>query len=216
MLNIFVGVFWLLTRLNLFTCTPKLVICKAVPGSSGWPEQSAWQTLNKTLGGALLSPFPPAIVCDKSRVLYNASSCSKLPTLAEWFNSSFHASNPVSVDFPNWQDDGCLPTKPDSNVPNICNLTPFPHYVVNATRATQVAAALKFAMQYNVRLSVKGTGHDLLGRQMLFSALSCTVLISNVGLRLLVYPSGPTTSAVSTFMRPSNPKVARIVLVTLL
>lgn len=147
---------------TLGTSVVRATNCKAVPGSPHWPAPSAWQAFNKTLGGALLAPLPPAIVCDASQPEHNAVACTELGTLGEWFNSSFNAANPVSLDFPNWQDDACLPQILESHPK--CNLKPFPHYVVKATNAQQIAAALKFAGTNNVRLSVKGTGHDLLGR----------------------------------------------------
>ena len=140
-------------------------VCKAVPGSAHWPIQSAWHALNESVDGALLAPLPPAIVCDASRpATYSQQSCSNLPNSKEWYNSTFHATNPVSVDWPNFQGDGCLPTKLYGDAKEACNLKPFPHYVVRATNGQQVAAAIKFAVKNNVRLSVKGTGHDLLGR----------------------------------------------------
>jgi hypothetical protein len=136
--------------------------CKVVPGSKNWPNASTWQSFNKTLGGALLAPLPPAIVCDQSRpATYNKAQCNIIDK--QWFNSSLHCDNPVSVDWPNWQHDGCLPSALVKN-PTPCVLSDFPYYVVNASTAQHVAAAVKFAGKNNVRLSVKGTGHDLLGR----------------------------------------------------
>ena len=136
--------------------------CKAVPGSSNWPSQDSWHSLNSSVGGALLAPLPPAIVCDHTRPrIYNQASCAAVGT--EWQNASFHYQDPVSLDWPNWQNDSCLPTAIFSKNTQ-CNTSPFPHYVVNATNEKQVAAAVKFAAKTGVRLSVKGTGHDFLGR----------------------------------------------------
>jgi len=39
-----------------------------------------------------------------------------------------------------------------------------PQYIVNATEEGDVAAAMKWAVERNVRIVVKGTGHDLNGR----------------------------------------------------
>ena len=138
--------------------------CKAVPGSPHWPVTSVWQAFNKTLDGALLAPLPPAIVCDQSSTVYDQKACHDLSTVTEWFSSSFHADNPVSIDWPLWQDDACLPPALLDQSLGKCNLQPFPQYVVNASTGQHVSAALKFAAKHNVRLSVKGTGHDLLGR----------------------------------------------------
>jgi hypothetical protein len=136
--------------------------CRSVPDSASWPSQDVWKSFNETLEGALLAPVPPAIVCDPSRGnYYNNATCSALAV--DWFNSSFHAADPVSVDWPNWQKDACLPTVL-TNTSTDCRTEPFPHYVVNATAREHVAAAVKFAAKYKVRLTVKGTGHDYLGR----------------------------------------------------
>ena len=158
------GVLFWFSLTALSTHTQRSTECEAVPGSSHWPASSVWQDFNKTLGGALLAPFPPAIVCDHSSTSYDAKACHSLPTLTEWFNSSFHADDPVSVDWPIWQDDACLPPALLQQTAGTCNLRPFPHYVVNASTGQHVSEALKFAAKYNVRLTVKGTGHDLLGR----------------------------------------------------
>jgi len=60
---------------------------------------------------------------------------------------------------PNWENNACLP-----NETYRCNLKQFPEYVVNATEAKHVQAAIDFARKWSVRLIVKGTGHDYLGR----------------------------------------------------
>lgn len=39
-----------------------------------------------------------------------------------------------------------------------------PSYIVNATSAKQVATATKWAADRDIRIVVKGTGHDLNGR----------------------------------------------------
>lgn len=136
--------------------------CKAVPGAANWPTVATWNTFNKTLNGVLLAPHPPALVCDKSRAqTYDEQLCDDVSS--NWQYSAFHADDPVSIDWPNWQDDGCLPYG-WYNGSSVCNLAPFPRYVVNASTANHVAATVKFASQNNVRLSVKGTGHDFLGR----------------------------------------------------
>lgn len=56
-----------------------------------------------------------------------------------------------------------------------CNLSPFPKYVVNASKAAHVAEAVKFASRTGVRVIVKGGAHDLLGRCVQFVELLFTV-----------------------------------------
>lgn len=76
--------------------------------------------------------------------------------LSQWTNSSWHAQEPFTVDY---NDEACLP---DSQAP--CSAEGYPAYVVNATNVHHVQAAVKFAKTTGVRLIIKGTGHDFLGR----------------------------------------------------
>jgi FAD/FMN-containing dehydrogenase len=45
-----------------------------------------------------------------------------------------------------------------------CTIGALPQYIVNATEAADVALAMKWAADRNIRIVVKGTGHDLNGR----------------------------------------------------
>lgn len=141
--------------------TAELGKCKPVPGTRDWPSPRSWSKFNSTLNGALLAPLPPAAVCDPSKPVYSNVSCSLVS--ASWFNSSFHAGDPVSVDWPNWQADACVPPA-IFNDSKGCDENEFPRYVVNATTAKHVSSAVRFAARTGVRLVVKGTGHDFLGR----------------------------------------------------
>ncbi|USW50384.1 Putative FAD linked oxidase, FAD-binding, type PCMH, subdomain 2 [Septoria linicola] len=42
-----------------------------------------------------------------------------------------------------------------------CQLGGLPSYIVNATSPEQVATAAKWAAERNIRIVIKGTGHDL-------------------------------------------------------
>ncbi len=131
--------------------------CKAAPNSPTWPSNEQWNALNDSISGQLLAPLPPAAVCDTSLPVFNNASCSYVAS--QYSVSDFHAKDPVSVDQPNWENDACLP-----NSKYRCNLRQFPNYVVNATKAAHVKAAVDFARVRDVELIVKGTGHDYLGR----------------------------------------------------
>ena len=131
--------------------------CKATPHSSDWPPKAKWDALNVSISGQLLAPLPPAAVCDAALAVFDKVSCAQVAS--QWNVSDFHAKDPISIDQPNWEDDACLPTL---GAP--CNLQQFPKYVVNATEALHVKRAVDFAREQNIRLIVKGTGHDFLGR----------------------------------------------------
>jgi hypothetical protein len=65
----------------------------------------------------------------------------------------------LSEDQPNWSNDSCLPD-PSAG----CSGAGYSVYVINATSKEYVKKGVDFARKNNVRLIVKGTGHDYLGR----------------------------------------------------
>ncbi|CAA9963606.1 GlcD FAD/FMN-containing dehydrogenase [Pyrenophora teres f. maculata] len=145
--------------------------CKSIAGLTGWPDPPVWKKFNTTLSGALLEPLPPAQACYTS--VSNSSSTNTLCdyTTSSWKLSSFHSADPVSVAYPNWQDDACVPPLL-SEGSGRCSLNAFPKYVVNASTAEHVAQTVKFAASNSVRIVVKGGAHDLLGRSTAPSVLS--------------------------------------------
>ncbi|KAL8776127.1 MAG: hypothetical protein Q9213_008382 [Squamulea squamosa] len=131
--------------------------CKAHPETLSWPSEAQWINLNTSVSGQLLSPLPAAAVCDSSLPVFHNDTCTSVAS--QWSVSDFHANDPMSMMQPNWENDACLPE------PNVrCDLKQYPRYVLNATKPAHVKAAIDFARTHNVRLIVRGTGHDFLGR----------------------------------------------------
>jgi hypothetical protein len=131
--------------------------CKATPGTSSWPSADSWSRLNHTLSGRLLKPSPPGAVCHPSQATFNLLACPAVQ--AGWLTTAWHADDPISVSENNWNNDTCLP------IPTLpCTGAGYPVYVVNASCAEHVKHGVDFARENNVRLIVKGTGHDYLGR----------------------------------------------------
>ncbi len=131
--------------------------CKAIPGTNTWPSESEWSRLNQSLSGSLLKPSPPGAVCHPDQPTYNPAACPAVQ--AGWLTSVWHSDNSVSVSENNWVNDTCLPVATDP-----CSGEGYPIYVVNATCAEDVKKGVDFARRKHVRLIVKGTGHDYLGR----------------------------------------------------
>jgi len=143
--------------LGLTLTTIAHIQCKAVPGAHDWPNSHAWSRLNISLSGRLIQPSPPGAVCHPGQPTYNPSLC---PTIAAaWNTSAWQADSPVGTLSNNFNNDTCLP---DPSVP--CSGEGYPVYVVNATCAEDVKKGVDFARKHNVRLIVKGTGHDYVGR----------------------------------------------------
>ncbi|KAI5460548.1 hypothetical protein BGZ63DRAFT_405016 [Mariannaea sp. PMI_226] len=139
--------------------------CKAFPGTPNWPSKHVWDGLNRSLGGRLLHPDPPAAACHSDWPEYNTSTCSKIK--ADWSVYEYHCDNPISVMWDQYTNDTCLP---DGNFP--CSSKGYPAYVVNATTSEHVKLGVDFARKHNIRLVVKNTGHDYIGRSIAPGSLS--------------------------------------------
>lgn len=148
-------ILFLLSNATSDIVTGSAQYCKPVPGGAKWPSVADWNALNRTIEGRLIAPTPPGAVCQPTSASYNEDACTRLVAF-NWGSSEFHAQNPVSVDY---NDDTCLP-----NAMAPCSGDGYPEYVVNATKRSDVQAAVKFAKRTGVRLIVKGTGHDVPGR----------------------------------------------------
>ncbi|UKZ80191.1 hypothetical protein TrVFT333_007948 [Trichoderma virens FT-333] len=85
---------------------------------------------------------------------------------ANWNNSLFHAQFPTGYDYP--YTFSC--DIPGGNTTS-CSLGDSPYYAVNVTNANDISLALKFASQHNMRVSIKQTGHDFLGRSTGYASL---------------------------------------------
>ncbi|KAI0138418.1 hypothetical protein BJ166DRAFT_180338 [Pestalotiopsis sp. NC0098] len=137
--------------------------CKVTPADPEWPSIAEWQSLNSSVGGALLTTVPAASSCYSGNPFDSPDSCDDV--IDGWGYSSFHSDLPESIDYPIWANNSCLPpnaTGYDAAVG--CHVGGYPTYVVNATTPEQVATALKWASDRDIRVVVKGTGHDLSGR----------------------------------------------------
>lgn len=99
----------------------------------------------------------PGAVCHSDQPTYNNATCPVVQ--AEWATAVFHQANTISNYWNNFNNDCCLPFP---LVP--CSGEGYPVYVVNATSADDVKKGVDFARRNDVRMVVKATGHDYLGR----------------------------------------------------
>jgi hypothetical protein len=153
-----------------------------------------WASLNRSVDGHLLQPIPPGAACHEAQPAhYNAAACGEVQ--AAWFTEPLHSNDPVSSMWNNWNNDTCLP---DPTLP--CSAAGYPVYVVNASTVQHVKAGIDFgqlprtqipcpsiallspdlfcfctARTHNIRLIVKNSGHDYLGRSSAPGSLSIWV-----------------------------------------
>ncbi|KAF7681238.1 fad fmn-containing isoamyl alcohol oxidase-like protein [Alternaria burnsii] len=136
--------------------------CKNYPGYGGWPSSTQWSTLNVSLGGTLLKGIPPAAACYQGEYK-NATKCANVKRRQS--DALFFKEDPL-IPFLSWTLDNPCPVPASSAAPpqSECKLLSFPAYVVNVTTTKDVQMAVNFARNNNIRLTIKNTGHDFLGR----------------------------------------------------
>lgn len=141
--RIFILAFALLFSFTIFA-TSHQPQCRCQPNQSCWPNQKAWSALAKQLTGKLVKPISPLAACHK-----NAKSKACLAALKAVKNPFVLQNMPGGT-----QSQGWLNAWKDQNSV----------YAVEAANTKDVVAAVNFARHYNLRLAIKGAGHDYLGR----------------------------------------------------
>ncbi|CAF3756681.1 unnamed protein product [Rotaria socialis] len=124
--------------------------------SACWPNASAWQKFNESIDGRLISVRPTAAFCAGSppnmKVCNNARS--------QWTNSTWRTNQAGSMQNHNWENASC-----SSHLGSVtCTQGSVPLLGVNATTVEHVLATIRLTSANNLRLVIKSTGHDYLGR----------------------------------------------------
>ncbi|KAF7340731.1 FAD-binding domain-containing protein [Mycena sanguinolenta] len=166
------AVLFVVCTLHFSLAHEKREICRNVPGSVGYPKAAAWSKLNATIGGRLVQVVPTAKYC--------ASLPGAACTDAQWTSALFRSTIPGSMVDNNWEQGYDL-TPPSLCLRNAttCDQGNVPIFSVEAQSAADIQAAVKFASRNNLRLVVKSSGHDVLGR----STAPSSLLIRTTGLQ---------------------------------
>ncbi|TID00391.1 FAD-linked oxidoreductase patO [Colletotrichum higginsianum] len=141
--------------------------CKTFPGDALYPNELVWKVFDLLTGGALIKTVPLGAACYAGEH-YDAEKCQYL--LDNWSNSDTHDEHPTSVMSPLYQGATCQPQNAANN--GTCELGGFPLYSVKATNVAQIQLAVNFARALNLRLVVRNTGHDFLGKNTGAGSLS--------------------------------------------
>lgn len=140
-------------------------------GMPNFPSASAWQSLNETVKGRLIKFAHPGASCYVST--FNELECERFRD--QLSNATAVGENPFLTNWPQWAGNPCQPTADnytvDPQAPK-CKQGKFPDYALAARSAEDVSIGLKFAAKWNIRVIVKNTGHDFLGRNVGTGALS--------------------------------------------
>ena len=139
--------------------------CRCLYGNPCWPNEDEFAKLGSQLSQTILQPRPPASACyPPSSLSSNCSDVTAHFTDGNWRSDQPGAMQSINFEtfaFPQGHVEACyLDTK--LGIP--CEQGSVPPVGVDARSASDVQAAVNFARHHNLRLVVKGTGHDFLGR----------------------------------------------------
>ncbi|KAF9524796.1 FAD binding domain-containing protein, partial [Crepidotus variabilis] len=155
---------------NPFTWNGSAYSCKCYQGDKCWPSDHDWNALNATVEGNLQLVIPDAAVCHNSfegKATYNEAACKDVQqniTMQQW-----QSDRPVANHWLLWTNSTCLPT---SNPSEPCSLGYLPRYVILAKKKSHIKAGVDFARESNVRLVIRNTGHDFMGRSTGYGSLA--------------------------------------------
>ncbi|KAG0006015.1 hypothetical protein BGZ80_008578 [Entomortierella chlamydospora] len=144
--------------------------CRCLPSQSCWPSESSWSALSQSVGGRLIATKPAAYECHDPH--YDSAKCDEIQK--GYYYDYWRQLQPGAVQQTNWEvigNKGCL----GFNQTAPCYQGAVPLYTVNATSIEDVQSAVRFAAKNNIRLVVKNTGHDYIGRSIGASSLNLWV-----------------------------------------
>jgi FAD/FMN-containing dehydrogenase len=113
------------------------------PGDQSWPSRAEWEGLNQAVNGRLIKIDSPLAACADNP---DAHVCQEL--LRNLRNPFFIGDQPWGTQYSGWVDAWV-------SSPSV--------YAVAAKDAGDVAAAVDFAREHNLRLVIKGGGHSFHG-----------------------------------------------------
>ncbi|KAK2033867.1 FAD binding domain-containing protein [Colletotrichum zoysiae] len=142
--------------------------CRCFPGDACWPTAADWDAFNKTVSGRLIATVPIGAPChDSSFGAYDEAKCTALQNV--WSKAETHIQTSSSVMAAFFANQSCDPfLGRDAR----CIIGTYVQYAVNATGADDYVKTIKFAQDNNIRLVIRNTGHDYLGKSTGAGALA--------------------------------------------
>lgn len=138
--------------------------CRCLASDSRcWPNVAAWQALNDSVDGRLIVPQPSAAPCTKSQ--FNLQECIETSYL--WNSGMWRSYKAGAIQYHNWENSSCSIYNSNST----CKQGSIPVFAINATLPEHVQTTVRFAAENNLRLVIKTTGHDMMGRSTAYGAL---------------------------------------------
>ncbi|PWN49215.1 FAD-binding domain-containing protein [Violaceomyces palustris] len=144
--------------------------CK--PSQTCWPSDAQWTAFNQTINGRLIKviPWPEPCFsnpngdrCQAIKASYNdAQTRSDQPGITENDNWSYCYSNEGDADDCSLQ--AAAPALGTTLPFRTCKLGRISPYAVDVRGPSDIQATLSFAKKNNIKVVIKNTGHEYLGR----------------------------------------------------
>ena len=138
----------LATMINAFCANTiskrSAALCRCKPTQSCWPNHKMWAALARQLTGRLVKPVSPLASCKKNA---KSKACAKELKLVR--NPFYLQSRPGASESQGWWKAWTYHNS---------------EYAVEAENTKDIIAAVNFARKHNIKLVIKGAGHDYLGR----------------------------------------------------
>lgn len=128
---------------SLFARAPLTPVKRVRPGDAGWPSTTSWEQLNKQVNGRLIKITSPLSAC---KTTTETTACKEV--FASLKNPYYLGDEPALT-----QTSGYLDAW--ESAPS--------QYAVAAETTADIAAAVNFAREHNLRLVIKGGGHSYQG-----------------------------------------------------
>lgn len=133
--------------------------CRCLYGQECWPKASDFALLESQISQPLIHPAPPASACYP--ISSPSGNCSDLK--ANQFDGNWRSNQSGSMQSPNFEsfifENGSISAcylNTTLGVP--CQQGNVPIVGVDARSASDIQAAVKFAANHNLRLTIKNTG----------------------------------------------------------
>ncbi|KIJ64523.1 hypothetical protein HYDPIDRAFT_28463 [Hydnomerulius pinastri MD-312] len=185
------------------------------PAHADWPSLAQWQSFNESLDGRIKALRPWAAVCYRSDPSFDDAECSEV--LSGYRNDYARTRVPSALLWANWEScgygNGCALKYPDAQAVDnsVCHQGTIPPYSFTISNAQDASDAVKLAIAKHVKLTVRNTGHDFLGR----SAAPLTLQVNTHEMQHLEYvprfvPEGSNNSPVPAITMGGGAQLSRV------
>ena len=182
------------------------ITCRCLYGQPCWPDENEFATLASQLSQPLLHPLPPESACYPPST--PSGNCSV--AIANSTDGNWHSDQPGSMQNTNFetfifQNNTISACYLNTTLGIPCGQGSVPPIGVDARSASDVQAAVNFAKQHNLKVVIKNTGHDYLGRSTARGGfLIWTHFMKEILYNSIFIPEGAPVTTENTFNGDSS------------